>query len=57
MLDNLAIFIGYAFISVGGIVVLFAALTFFVEIVYKILLHLEKFLKWLKEEETNGHKA
>lgn len=53
MLDNLALFIGYAFISVGGIVVLFAALTFFVEIIYKILIHFEKFLQWLEREGKN----
>ncbi len=51
MFDNLALFIGYAFISAGGIVVLFAALAFFVEIMYKILIHFEKFLKWLEEKE------
>ena len=50
MLDNLALFLGYAFISVGGIVVLFAALAFFVEIIYKIQIHFEKFLKWLEKE-------
>lgn len=54
MLDNLALFIGYAFISVGGIVVLFAALTFFVEIIYKIQIHFEKFLQWLEREGKNA---
>lgn len=54
MLDNLALFIGYAFISIGGLVVLFAALAFFVEIIYKILIHFEKFLKWLEREGKNG---
>ena len=53
MLDNLALFIGYSFISVGGIVVLFAALAFFVEIMYKILIHFKKFLKWLEKEGKN----
>ena len=49
MLDNLALFLGYAFMSVGGIVVLFAALAFFVEIIYKIQINFEKFLKWLEK--------
>ena len=57
MLDNLALFIGYAFISVGGIVVLFAALTFSVEIMYKILIHFEKFLKWLELEKEGKNEA
>lgn len=57
MLDNIALFIGYAFMVVGGLVILFAALAFFVEIIYKILIHFKKFLQWLGKEETNGHKA
>lgn len=50
MLDNFALFIGYAFMVVGGLVILFAALVFFVEIIYKILIHFEKFLQWLEKE-------
>lgn len=53
MLDNLALFIGYAFMSIGGLVVLFAALAFFVEIMYKIQIHFEKVLKWLEKERKN----
>lgn len=54
MLDNIALFIGYAFMVVGGLVVLFAALAFFVEIIYKILIHFQKFLEWLEKEGKNG---
>lgn len=50
MLDNLALFIGYAFMVVGGLVILFAALTFYVEISTKILNHLIKFLQWRAKE-------
>ena len=57
MLDNLALFLGYAFISVGGIVVLFAALAFFVEIIYKIQIHFEKFMKWLELEKERKNEA
>lgn len=54
MLDNFALFIGYSFMVIGGLVVLFSALAFFVEIIYKILIHFEKFLKWLEREGKNG---
>lgn len=57
MLDNLALFIGYAFISVGGIVVLFAIIVFSVEIMYKIQIRLEKFLKWLELEKEGKNEA
>lgn len=54
MLDNIALFIGYAFMVVGGLIVLFAALAFSVEIIYKILIHFKKFLQWLEKEGKNG---
>ena len=50
MLDNLALFIGYAFMVVGGLVILFAAITFYVEISNKILNQLIKFLQWRAKE-------
>lgn len=54
MIDNFALFIGYAFISIGGLIVLFAAIAFSVEIIYKILIHFQKFLEWLEKEGKNG---
>lgn len=50
MLDNFALFIGYVVMAVGGLVILFAAITFYVEISNKILNHLIKFLQWRAKE-------
>lgn len=36
---------------------LFAALAFFVEIIYKIQIHFEKFMKWLELEKERKNEA